>query len=281
MSNKKGSKVIISLFIILLICIGIAVYFFYSRINKEINSAKEFVQLLYDEKMIDTSENINDIKYEAVKQIDGDKENYRVTSRNFGFDLNSDYKVIGFNYNSRETTPDGIEIGEEKARVLAEEYIEKLSDEDYKFKSIIEAAEGSYLTYYGYLFTRYKDGYPFYNDQIMIQIDKYTGYLTGYSNSISQGEPKKININVELDGAENIAVEVFNQLNSNGIINKEEISVAFADNKEKTETELCYIIVVSGQDADNKEVKWKYFISTDTGEAINSRKDTVSKSLIK
>lgn len=277
MNSKKGSKVIITVFVILLICTGFAIQHFYGRINKEINSAKSFVELLYDKKMIDTSEDLDEIDYEVVKQLDGNKENYRVSSENFGFDLNSEYNVIGFTYNYKLKNEDNL-LSEEEARKLAEKYISILSEEDYKFKKQIQEELSDGLSYYGYMFSRYKDGYPFYNDQIMIQIDKYSGYLTGYSNTTSQGTPEKIEINVELDGAKEIAIESFNSLNKDGVVDSNDILVAYADNKDKTRTELCYVITVSGKDVDDKDVKWKFFITTDTGEVINSTRDTVSKS---
>lgn len=277
MSSKNGSKVIIAVFVILLIGIAASVQHFYGRINKEIDSSKNFIELLYDNKMIDTSQDIDEIDYKVEKQLDGNKENYRVSSRNFGFDLNSKYNVIGFTYNYNGKNNNKL-ISEEDARKLAEKYIEILSKEDYKFKMQIQEDLSDGLSYYGYMFSRYKDGYPFYNDQIMIQIDKYSGYLAGYSNTTSQGKPEKIEINVELEGAIKIALETFNNLNKDGVVNEDSIEISYADNKDKTKTELCYVITVSGKDVDDKEVKWKYFITTNTGEVINFRKDTIPKS---
>lgn len=279
MKNEKLSRAILSVIIILIVCIGVAVYIFNVKLSKEENSAKEFLEMLYNKDMIDSNIDIDKVKFEVVKEFDGDKEYYRVTSKEFGFDIDSDYRVVGFNYNYNITSVEGVSMSSETARNMAEVYISELVNEDYKYKDTIKEVEDENLSYYGYIFTRYKDGYPFYSDQIMIQIDKYSGYLSGYSNTASQGNPEKIENNIEKQEAETIAVALFNKLNVNGIVNEEETYSAFCDNKEKTKTELCYVVTVTGLDIDNKEMKIKYFISHKDGEIINFIKDTVSKTI--
>ena len=90
-----------------------------------------------------------------------------------------------------------------------------------KYKDKIDDGD---VSYYGYIFTRYKDGYPFYSDQITIQIDKKTGYLVGFSNTASQGSAKKAVVNLEISGARQIGLDTFrSKFKNNGSVNDNEI----------------------------------------------------------
>jgi len=273
MSNRGKIIMIICIIILLVIGACLSIQIFYNRNTKEEKSAKDFIVLLYSKDMVDKTDSTDKIKYKVEKQSDGIKEYYRVTTKNYGIDLDSNYKVIGFN-NYKVVSLDTL-ISEDAARVIAEKYISQLVEDDYKFKEAIKEDSTS-VSYYSYIFTKYKGGYPFYSDQIVINIDKSTGYLSGYSNTNMQGEPKEANIGIEQVGAESTAIEVFNKLNVAGVIEERYTFKAFCDNKDKTATELCYVVTVKGTDIDNKEVKWKYFISTESGEVINSIKDNVT-----
>lgn len=275
--NKKWTKLTVLTIIILIFCIIIAVHFFNRNITKEISKAESFIEVLSDNDMI-TKDDAEKIKFESVKQIDGGKETYKVTSKDYGIDINSEYKVIGFTYNiSNISNITENRVSSKKARKLAEKYISELVKDDYKYKDKIDDGD---VSYYGYIFTRYKDGYPFYSDQITIQIDKETGYLVGFSNTASQGDTKEAVLNLEIAGAEKIAIDTFHsKYNSDGSVNDEETYLAFCDNEDKTVTELCYVVTVSGKDSDDKDVKYKYFVSSETGEVINVVKDTVSKTI--
>lgn len=275
--NKKWTKLTVLTIIILIFCIIIAVHFFNRKLTKEIAKAESFIELLSDNNMID-KDDAEKIKFDSVKQIDGGKETYKVTSKDYGIDINSEYKVIGFTYNiSNISDITENSVSSKKARKLAEKYICELVSDDYKYKNKIDDGD---VSYYGYIFTRYKDGYPFYSDQITIQIDKKTGYLVGFSNTASQGDTKEAVLNLEIDGAQKIAIDTFHsKYNSDGTVNDEDTYLAFCDNEDKSVTELCYVVTVSGKDSDDKDVKYKYFVSSDTGEVINTVKDTVSKTI--
>lgn len=275
--NKKWTKLTMLTIIILIFCIIIAIHFFNKNITKEILKAKSFIELLSDNNMID-KDNSKKIKFHSVKQVEGGKETYKVTSKDYGIDINSKHKVIGFTYNISnisEITENN--VSEKKARKLAEKYVSKLVKDDYKYKDKIDDGD---VSYYGYIFTRYKDGYPFYSDQITIQIDKRTGYLVGFSNTASQGSAKKAVINLETAGARQIGLDTFySKYKNKGLVNDDEVYLAFCDNEDKSVTELCYVVTVSGKDSDDKDIKFKYFISSDTGEVINTIKDIVSKTI--
>lgn len=273
MSNRGKPIIILTITILFIISTFLSIEIFYNRSTKETIAAKEFIELLYSNNMVDKTEKENKIKYNVEKLSYGVKEYYRISTKSYGIDLDSNYKVIGF-INYKVVSLDTL-ISEEAARVIAEKYISQLSEEDYKFKETIKEV-GIVVPYYSYNFTRYKEGYPFYSDQIIINIDKSSGYLSGYSNTTLQGETRGINISIEQNVAENIALVEFVKLNKGGVVETNSTFKAFCNDKDKTKTELCYVVTVKGTDVDGKEVKWKYFISAESGQVINSIKDNVS-----
>lgn len=273
MSKRKNTIIILFVLVLLLVGAIVSIQIYREKSSKENKAAQNFIDFLYQNDMVDKSENKTDTKYKSKKISDGSKEYYQVSTENFTVNLDSNYNVIGFN-NYKLVSLDTV-ISENSAREIAEKYISNLSNEDYKFKELIKEGETK-VNYYSYIFTRYKEGYPFYSDQIVINIDKTTGYLSGYSNTILQGSPKAIIINTEQVNAENSAIDLFNQLNKDGKIKRNTTYKAFCDTKDKATTELCYVVTVEGVDSEEKEVRWKYFISTETGEVINSVKDNIS-----
>ena len=269
MSNRRKTIMILSIIILLIIGAFLSIKIYHARSTKEEKAAKDFIEQLYTNSMVDKTEPVNEMKFKSELI----KDSYRVTTKNFGIDLDSNYKVIGFN-NYKVVSLDTL-ISEEAARVIAEKFISQLAKEDCKFKEANKESKGD-ESYYSYIFTRYKDGYPFYSDQIVINIDKSSGYLSGYTNTTLQKEPKDVSINIEQVVAEKTAIAEFNKLNVNGVIDVDSTFKAFCDDKEKTKTEICFVVTVKGTDVDNNEVKWKYFISLESGEVINSIKDNVS-----
>lgn len=272
MQKKLNGKILICTVAILIVLIVVAILIFDKKIKKEINIAKDFIQVLYDNDMVSNDKKIEDINFDISKQSDGDNDYYSITSKDFGVDLNEKGKVIGFNYN--RNNPIGEKIDADVARETAEKYVSILVNGDYKFKEE-EKQEGN-VTYYSYVFTKYKGGFPFYSDQIVIQVDKYSGYLTRYTNVESQKKPEEIVINIEKNVAEATALDSFNELNNDGVIQEGETYIAFCDNEDKTKTELSYVVSIVGKDMSDKEVKMKVFVSTKSGKVINTIKDNVS-----
>lgn len=301
--SRKRIKIIIVLIIVTLIIITISlITAFNIRRTKEVKVSKEFIQLLYDNNIIEKNDNSKNIKYNIEKINDGDKQYYRVSSNLYGIDLNSDYNVIGFNNNIPQKTALNDIISPEDARNKAEEYISNLVKDKFKFKELIDPGVKE-ESYYSFRFTRYMNGYPFYNDTIIINIDKYSGYLSSFSNTSSQGNPIDIEINISSEEAENEALNLFNSTNQNGnitiitkesnnqtdLVNKSSLDIkeggdetykVYYNNREQGATELCYVVTISGKDSDDKDIKIKYFVSTETGKVINEIRDTVSNTII-
>ena len=79
--------------------------------------------------------------------------------------------------------------------------------------------------------------------------------------------------------AENIADKDFlaNNLDVSEVHN--DTFQAFYEDKTSGKIELCHIVTVEGINSDNKEVRVKYIISTETGEIVNIIKDNVKDNI--
>lgn len=272
MKHKKRNTIILSgVLLIATICTLITVIVFKHN-KKEIAAAEQFVDRLYQNNMIEIDD-YDKIKYTSTKQADGlnSKGFYYITTSNFDIYVNDDYTVKGFT--NRIEKVGVTEVSFEKAKEIAEKYLDIIVEDEVAFKSYEK--EDSNVNYYSFVFKKYKEGYPFYTDEIIINIDKSKGLLDGYSNYSSQGEPSPVEIVAEQNDAEQTAIDKFLELNKEaGLL--EITSKAYVTSKDGTECELCYIITIGGKDLDNKETKHKYFVSTKTGEIINEAKDNVN-----
>lgn len=272
MKHKKAKIIVFSIVILLCLVVGIKIY--RDKYNSEILAAKNFLKELSSNNMITAEENLDEIKYTSVKKTDGInvKAYYKINANNYDIEVDTDNNIIGFK--NKEAKSNNTEVSIKAAKSVAENYVEKIINEDVFFKETVPLDDN--VPYYTFIFTKYLDGFPFYSDEIIINIDKSKGNLDGYSNYSVQRNPKDVCINISKEEAEKIAKDQFNSTNNQKESNVEDESFkAYAINKDKTESELCYIVTISGSDLDGKSVKIKYFISTESGEIINNSKDTV------
>ncbi|MGG7176480.1 YcdB/YcdC domain-containing protein [Clostridium paraputrificum] len=278
MNYKKKSIIFFAIIVVLAMGIFFSIYLYVGGGTKEVKAAKRFIGIVYSYDIVDKSENKDQISYKSLSKSDSSslKETYSVTTRDFGIDIDSEFNVIGFSNNVSKVG--SVNISENKARDLAEEYLSHIYKGKYGFKEIIKDESTEKSPYYSLVFTKYADGYPYYTDQIMVSINKNSGKMDGYSNSTSQGEPEKVKINKSQDEAEDIAIKAFSKLNKDAEI-VENTYKAFAGDRDKVRTELCYIVTLKGIDADNKETKVKYFISTENGNVVNTVKDKISSAI--
>lgn len=275
MNYKKRSIIFFITIICLLISILCIVYSYIGGGSKEIRAAKRFVGLLYSEDIVAETENFKNISYESLKKYDmnNESEYYIVNTRDFGIDVDNEFKVIGFN--NKVCILGETKISEEQAVKKAEDYLDKIYKGDVEFKEFIKS-EGQEVPYYSLIFTKLEDGYPFYKDQIIVNIDKEKGTLDGYSNISTLKEPGRVKIKVTQDKAEETALnEALSLVEKSEIVG--ETFKAFYEDKDRKKTELCYVISIKGLGIDGKEMKTKYFVSTESGEIINRIKDTVTE----
>ena len=155
------------------------------------------------------------------------------------------------------------------------EYVEEMFDGEYKIDDISKEDKDS-NSYYSVVFSKYEEGYPYYSEKLIMNIDKESGKLQGCINKTQNLSHKKVDINISEKKAEEIALNSFNKLNKDGrIINKPYL--AFYNNKEdEGENELCYIIEIA-----NKSEKNVYFISSINGEVKNFFSNIIEETKVK
>lgn len=275
MNYTKRSIIFFVTIICLLVSLVCIVYSYIGGGSKEIRAAKRFVSLLYSEDIVDKTEKLKNISYESAKKYDmnNESEYYIVNTRDFGIDVDNEFKVIGFK--NKVCTIGETKVSEEQAIKKAEDYLDKIYKGNVEFKEFIKS-EGQEVSYYSLIFTKLEDGYPFYKDQIIVNIDKEKGTLDGYSNISTLKEPNRVRIKVTQDKAEEIALnEALSLVEKSEIVG--ETFKAFYEDSGKNETELCYVISIKGLGIDGKETRLKYFVSTESGEVINRIKDIVTE----
>ena len=171
-----------------------------------------------------------------------------IATQSFGIDLDKNNNVIGF---AKKEIPINItKINLQDARILAEKYLKNIYDGEVVLKTINSNEDSKYLPYYSFIYTKQKNGYPFYFDEIKLNIDKENGFLDGYSNSTMQRECKEPVINISEQEAKKIALEAFQKYNKEGTV-KNETNLVYADNKIDKEAskiyEVCYIVNIDGK----------------------------------
>lgn len=270
--------IISSIFLCFLLMVtGIIAYKFVGPGAKDIGACRSFINKLYSISAIDTKENINDIKYNRQKKStnENDLVSKSIVTQNYALDLDKNDNIIGFIKKDIQKTG-VINIEVEEAEKLSVKYLKSIYGENIVLKSIQINDKDNYLPYYSFIYTKHKDGYPFYFDEIKLNIDKENGLLDGYSNSTMQLECKEPNIKISFAEAEKMAVEFFMKYNKEGII-QSTTTLVYADRKNEKDdslvAELCYMVVVNGKDINGNSIKWKIFVSSENGDIITSLKD--------
>lgn len=271
---KKKNKKIFSLIliVILLIVISLSAHVIIGNGKKEIKAARNFKELLYSEDMINKYENDSLLSYKSTRKIDASnsKRYYTVTTKYFTMDIDDSYNVVGFNnmlYEDGKT-----QIDKESAKEISENYLKKLYNGDYEYDSLVED-DTLNVPYYTFIFKKCEKGYPYYDKKITLQINKFTGNLDGYVNFNSYVDTKNIDILLSEEEAISNALKDFNEINKNGEIIG--IYKAWTENEDKSFMELCYVITLKGIDEEEKEIRIKYFISTEDGRIIRTINDNI------
>ena len=274
----KGSIVLIFLLMIIVIII----YNFIGPGAKDIKASKNFIAKLYSINAINTDQNLDSIKYERIKILTSQNElvHKSIVTQNFGIDLDKENNVIGFA--KKEILKNITKLNVEDARVLADNYLNSIYNSEVILKTVKTNEGSEYLPYYSFIYTKEKYGYPFYFDEIKLNIDKESGFLDGYSNSTMQRECKDPIINISKEEAQKIALESFAKYNKKGIV-KDETELVYVDNKldkqSSTVSEVCYMVSIDGKDNNNSNIEWKIFVSAENGNILNTLKDGAEKAV--
>lgn len=277
MRSKKISLSAVVLLIFLFAILGVTAYKFLGPGAEDIKKAKSFMEKLYSIEAVNTDTNLTDIKYEKIKSGNNKTElTYStIVTQFYGIDLDKENDVIGFA--KRDIQPNVAKLNIDEAQKKAEYYLNNIYDEDVVLKNIKNTDD---LTYYSFIFTKEKHGYPFYFDEIRVNINKESGLLDGYSNMAICTSEKEPKISIDEEEAKNVAINVFESHNKEAAIN-EDVSLVYASNKtEKTSDdaeEVCYMITVDGKDTDEQKISWKIFINANDKSVFNIIKNGAEK----
>jgi len=280
MKFKKATIIGSITLVFLIIIIAIILYNFIGPGAGDIKASKNFITKLYSINAISNEQNLDAIKYERIKILNSQNDlvHRSIATKGFGIDLDKNNNVIGFT--KKEIPNNTTKLNLKEARILAEGYLKNIYDGEVVLKTINSNEDSKYLPYYSFIYTKQKNGYPFYFDEIKLNIDKENGFLDGYSNSTMQREYKESVINISEQEAKAIALEEFRKLNKEGSV-KNETKLVYADNKIDTKAskiyEVCYIVNIDGKNDKDVNISWKIFISSENGNILNILKDGAEK----
>jgi len=265
------------LFFLLVLTIFIA-YRYVGQGADDIKACKEFIYKLNFVNAIKKEENVIYKREEKINNKNFLVKN-SVATKDYVLELDENNKVIGF---IKKDIPKIVEnkIDIDTAQKASEKYLASIYDESFELKSSSKNEKENYLPYYSYVYTKVEEGYPFYFEEIKMNISKKDGLLDGYSNSTLNTKYKEPVINISKEQAEEKATDYFLKYNS-GVKRTNILKMVYADNnleeKSNTISELCYMITVEGKDVNEVENEWKIFISADNGNVIKTLKDDSEK----
>ncbi|AGF58231.1 hypothetical protein B0P06_003454 [Clostridium saccharoperbutylacetonicum] len=283
MKLKKASIIVLLIILCLLVIVGIILYNFIGPGSKDIKASKEFISKLYSINAISNEFSLESIKYERGRVLNNDKKmvSKSIVTQNYGIDLDKNNNVIGFT--KKEIPVNTTKISLKDATILADSYIKKIYDGEVILKSINDNMDESTLPYYSFVYTKQKNGYAFYFDEIKVNIDKENGFLDGYSNSTMQKESKEPTINISEEKAKKIALETFEKYNNSGEA-RNNVELVYANNrmdkKENQIYEVCYVFTTDGKNDKGSYISWKIFVSAENGTILNILKDGAEEEVV-
>ncbi|MCF0147737.1 MAG: hypothetical protein HUJ77_04985 [Clostridium sp.] len=278
MKFKKASIVFSVIIIVLLLLIGFSISNILDRGTKEAKVAKEFIEELYDNDIIEKNSIAKDevIEEEILNKLSNKNSiiKYSVVIDNYGVDIDKDYNVVGFsNKNLGEGKYKAEEIGEEKAIDLAKTYISKITKEKFSYKEMKTDDNDNSLVY-NVVFYKYRNEYLCYQQEINTLINKITGKLEGYTNYSLEAMNYVDEINIDEEKAKESVKNNFKSLNINAKIEGNPI-LAYINSSDK-EMVLAYVFNIKIINKDNTEEIIKSFVRADNGEVINFNLEAVS-----
>lgn len=270
--------------IALIIAIGFTVVSNLDNKLKEVKVAKAFVTNLKDKEIIDTEVNLDEIEFKSISKLanKNSKTQYTVMAENIGIDLDSKYVVTGFSKKveldsqNRSVIESNI-IDEESAIEIAEEYVNEITNEKFSFKEIrkVNDEENDSNTHV-IVFYKYFKNYPYYDNEIVVSINKTSGKLESYINQSINDVKHNLKRYIEVDEAKNIALNYFAKLNQEVEIAEEPLLAIIAGVND--DFELSYVVDIKTKSIDGKEDKYKLFINSESGEVLNRSVDVIETS---
>lgn len=277
MKLKKYDYVLAAILIFLVVVVGCIALIINGNKTKDVRKAKSFLEKILNENMLDKDIDIENINFQRIDKNSKQVEPKTTTliTQEYGVDLDKGYNVVGFS--NKGSLAGEVKITKEEAIELGKKYVSLLYEGSTSFKGFKEGEKSNELPYYTLIFSKVKYGYEYYFDEILISINKTTGKLDGYSISNLQGEARKPEINKTKEEAITVALNKFNEVNKNGVV-REDVIIAYGLKSENAKkSELSFVITIDGKDDENKEVRYIYFVSTETGMVLDSFRSVIKE----
>ncbi|WP_291650410.1 hypothetical protein [Clostridium sp.] len=276
MRLKKGTITFSIVIVVLLVLIVFMINNILNKGTKEVIVAKKFIENLSDNNIIEEYKNNSEIVEEATLNKLTNKSSqiqYSVIVGNYGVDIDKNYNVLGFSNKNLGSASINSVIDEKKAIELATKYVNEITNDEFKFKEV-RSREEENSPCYNIVFYKYKDGYPYYKQEINAVIDKSKGKLEGYSNYPLDHVKHIKEINIDEVKAGEIAKGHFANLNLKVSV-LDNPTIAFFSVKDN-EMVLSYIYNVKVINNDKKEEIHGICVRADSGEVINFNIDAVA-----
>lgn len=279
MRIKKASMVFSVVIIVLLLLIGFIVNNILKRGTKEVKVAKDFIEELYDSGIIENSYSIKKavIKEETLNKLSNKNSiiKYSVIIGKYGVDIDKNFNVLGFsNKNIDEHMVKSNLISEEDAIYLVKSYLSKITKDEFEFKEV-KKEDNIESSFYNIIFYKYRNGYPYYKQEIKTVINKFTGKLEGYTNYPIENIKYSEEINIDEKEAIKILKDNFEGLKLE-VTSMEDPLLSYINVSDK-EMVLAYIFNSNLKDKDGKEESCTSSVRADTGEVVNYNLESVAK----
>ncbi|MDO5038829.1 hypothetical protein [Clostridium sp.] len=269
----KGKWVYLFIIFLLLLIIPLILHIFHGQGNEKIEFGNEFINTLKENNII--KEEKKNIRFNIEKRNleKSDEEIYLLKSKFYMIEINKDNKIISFV--DKRKTDNKINITLDESVKIAKKYINKIDGINYKLKEIDKNDTNKDSNFYSVIFLKYEEGYPYFSQEVILNINKNTGKLQGYINKTKNSDHESIKINISKDNAEKIALNFFNKVQKEGHV-KTNSYLAFCNSAQNERLELAYVVEVSNEKTDKI-----FFISAKSGKIINIISNVIDKIEVK
>lgn len=268
MIGKKINRVHLLVVIILLALITIITFGILFNESKEIAIAQNFMKKLEKIHAINTDEKVSDMKFKSIESRARIDQNigHTINCDKYGININKESKIIGF---SKKETKHGnsINITEIEAIDIAKKYLSNITKEKFEFKEV-RTIEGQDLPYYNIVFSKFKNQYIILDKEIVMQIDKYTGELDGYSNSyLEEGSVLVSKINISEDKVIDNIKDYLQKVDGE-ILESKIDGIGYVNISDKVYG-LSYIVDIKLKMRDDKISNVKFRVNAENGQIVN------------
>ena len=266
MKRWKESIAFIVICVILIFSIFSARAKIVGKSSEQVTKSVKFLNNLKDIEAINDTRFPKDNEFKEISISNGSNSNrkYTVVAGDFGIDLDSEYNVIGFLDQSTVIQEKEV-LGESKAIINAREYLTEIVDEKIKYNEV-KTTEDAESPLYTISFYKYHKKYPEYSNEIIVQINKYTGKLVSYTGYSDNNIKYSSKIEVEKEDLNKIVNGYFEALGLEGKVSSN-VELGYF-NVEEGQAQLCYIVKYKILDGEEKDKIYRAVINAKDGTVV-------------